>query len=286
MGQEISQHNKCYTSRRQQQQSFPQQSHHHYSDKPNKNYQPTNNTNPYSNNTNNSLYTTTTTTSTNSCSSAVPNVKHYNAKHKELVYTSSSISNASSTDDEYYRQRQKYSLTKQSYEKSKVAKPLGSRKSLDSHSTTTTTSDYQSCNFAAADELYRDIKGRHQRHNSQSTDSGIYYSSCQCTPTRFSSTASVASGGGHSVVSSKSNKSVQKQKDYLDHHLYIKSYLDILEEDQRASAQYKVAKPGGIRNYKPKILAEVSLSTSAPVTTSTISAFSKHKSKLKEDPWI
>lgn len=275
MGQEISQQNKCYTSRRQQQQSFPQQSihHHHYSDKPQSNYQPL--TGPYSNN--------SPTDYTPSTSSTTP--KHINySKHKELVYTSSSISNASSTDEEFYRQRQKYSLAKQSYEKCKIPKPLGSRKSLDSHSTTTTnSSDYQSGTFAATEDLYRDIKGRHQRKNSQSTDSGIYYSSCQCTPSsRFSSAASVTSAGGQSVVSSKSNKSVQKQKDYLDHHLYIKSYLDILEEDQRASAQYKIAKPGGIRNYTPKILSEVPLSTSAPVTN----GFSVHKSKIPEDPWI
>lgn len=263
MGQEISQQNKCITSRRHQQQphpqqqhSFPQQQKFQHSDF--NNNSPTNFSGP-------------------------PVQKTYNnnanAKHKELIYTSSSISNASSTDDEYYRQRQKYNLAKQTYEKVKISKQLGSRKSLDSHSS---TSDYQSSAFATAEELYHDIKGKHQRKNSQSTDSGIYYSSCHCTPTRFSSAASVTSGGSTSVVSSKSSKSLQKQKEYLDHHLYIKSYLDILEEDQKASAQYKVAKPGGIRNYTPKILADVALSTSAPVTN----GFAKQRSKIKDDPWI
>lgn len=260
MGQEISQQNKCNSTRRQQ-QPFPQQHSLHHQDNQNFPQQlPTANSNKSSN-----------------FSTPKQNYK----SHKELIYTSSSISNASSTDEEYYRQRQKYNLAKQTYEKAKISKSqLGSRKSLDSHSS---TSDYQSSVFGAAEELYRDIKtSKHQRKNSQSTDSGIYYSSCHCTPTRFSSAASVTSGGGTSVISSKSNKSLQKQKDYLDHHLYIKSYLDILEEDQKAKAQYKVAKPGGIRNYTPKILADVSLSSSAPVTN----GFSKQKSKIKDDPWI
>lgn len=266
MGQEISQQNKCNTSKRQQkpfplpQQQQPQPNYHQHHDNQKQNYQPTN----FHHN--------------HSPSFSISKTRF--KQQKELIYTSSSVSNASSTDDEYYRQRQKYNLAKQTYEKAKISKTqLGSRKSLDSHSS---TSDYQSSAFETSEELYRDIKGKHQRKSSQSTDSGIYYSSCHCTPTRFSSAASVASGGATSVVSTKSNKSLQKQKDYLDHHLYIKSYLDILEEDQKAKAQYKVAKPGGIRNYTPKILAEVPLSTSAPETN----GFSKQKSKVKEDPWI
>lgn len=261
MGQEISQQNKCNTSKRQQ-QPFPQQQpnfHQHQQDIQ-QNYK-------------------TSSAHNNSPSFSIPKPRY--KQHKELIYTSSSISNASSTDDEYYRQRQKYNLTKQTYEKAKISKSqIGSRKSLDSHSS---TSDYQSSTFETSEDIYRDHKDRkYQRKSSQSTDSGIYYSSCQCTPTRFSSAASIASGGATSVVSTKSNKSLQKQKDYLDHHLYIKSYLDILEEDQKAKAQYKVAKPGGIRNYTPKILAEVPLSTSAPEAN----GFTKQKAKIKEDPWI
>ncbi|TMW51729.1 hypothetical protein DOY81_003221 [Sarcophaga bullata] len=275
MGQEISQQNKCNTSRRQQ-QPFP----------PNQRQQPQQlqqkqkqNFHQYQDNTS-QQQNYQSTQFNNSSNFSLPQDRHYKP-HKELIYTSSSLSNASSTDDEYYRQRQKYNLAKQKYEKTKISKTqLGSRKSLDSHSS---ASDYQSSAFETAEELYRDLKGNHHRKSSQSTDSGIYYSSCYCTPTRFSSAASVASGGATSVVSSKSNKSVQKQKEYLDHQLYIKSYLDILEEDQKAKAQYKVAKPGGIRNYTPKILSEVTLSTSAPEPSN---GFSKQKSKIKEDPWI
>ncbi|KNC26964.1 hypothetical protein FF38_09260 [Lucilia cuprina] len=191
---QISQQNKCNTSRRQQ-QPFPQQQpnfHQHQQDKQN--------------------YQSTTFHKNNSPSFSIPKPRY--KQHKELIYTSSSISNASSTDDEYYRQRQKYNLAKQTYEKAKISKSqLGSRKSLDSHSS---TSDYQSSAFETAEELYRDIKGNYK------------------------------------------------------------------QEDQKAKAQYKVAKPGGIRNYTPKILSEVSLSTSAPEAN----GFSKQKSKVKDDPWI
>lgn len=197
MGQEISQQNKCNTSRRQQ-QPFPQQQPNFHQHQDNQNYQSTNFHN-------------------NSPSFSIPKPRY--KQHKELIYTSSSISNASSTDEEYYRQRQKYNLAKQTYEKAKISKAqLGSRKSLDSHSS---TSDYQSSAFETSEELYRDIKGNYQRKSSQSTDSGIYYSSCHCTPTRFSSAASVASGGATSVVSTKSNKSLQKQKDYLDRSSFV-----------------------------------------------------------------
>lgn len=266
MGQEISQQqNKCNISKRQQ-QPFPQlqqqQQHPNLQQPLDKRKQKSNFLG-------------------NSPSFSIPKPRY--KPHKELIYTSSSISNASSTDDEFYRQRQKYNLTKQTYEKAKISKSqLGSRKSLDSHSS---TSDYQSSNFETSEDLYREINRNYKRKTSQSTstDSGIYYSSsCHCTPTRFSSAVSLASGGATSVLSAKSHKSLQKQKDYLDHHLYIKSYLDILEEDQKAKAQYKVAKPGGIRNYTPKILADVSLSTSAPETN----GFSKQKGKVKDDPWI
>lgn len=211
-------------------------------------------------------------------------------KHKEPIYTSSSISNSSSTDDEDYKQYQKYNLTKQSYEKSRISKQHQAiesgfgRKSLEDSSSS--SSDYHSYLIEGKvppKPLYQrtEIKNKHQRNissHSTTTDSGIYYSSgsssTHTTPIEGYSLSnlSVHSGRASALDSHKSRKSLAKQKEYLEHHLYIKSYLDILEEDEIARSQYKVAKPGGIRNYTPKILADICLSSSAPV---------RH-----EDPWI
>lgn len=46
-----------------------------------------------------------------------------------------------------------------------------------------------------------------------------------------------------------------KQTKYLKEQLYIKSYLDIVEQDRTARSHFPAAKPG-IRNYTPKILVE------------------------------
>lgn len=46
-----------------------------------------------------------------------------------------------------------------------------------------------------------------------------------------------------------------KQTKYLKEQLYIKSYLDIVEQDRNAQSHFKAAKPG-IRNYTPKILVQ------------------------------
>ncbi|XP_037932938.1 glucose dehydrogenase [FAD, quinone]-like [Teleopsis dalmanni] len=228
MGQEISQQNKCNTGRRQQQQQQTQ----------------IHNNLRHQNFPSNDKYT----------------------KYKDPIYTSSSISTASSTDDEHFKQRQKYNLPNQTYEKSKVAKKL----SYNSTTTASTTSDYQ-------------ITSLH-RKSSISTDSGIYYSSsCHCSSVSSgasSSSASSTSGCSISLVSSKSNKSLDKQKNYLNHHLYIKSYLDILEEDEKARAHYKPGKPGGIRNYTPKILSDAALSVSAPA----VGFAAKQRAKVKEEP--
>jgi choline dehydrogenase len=49
---------------------------------------------------------------------------------------------------------------------------------------------------------------------------------------------------------------VDRQSKYLSEHLYIKSYLDIEEEDRNAKKNFHPAPQGGIRNYKPKIISE------------------------------
>lgn len=50
-------------------------------------------------------------------------------------------------------------------------------------------------------------------------------------------------------------KPESKQTKYLKEQLYIKSYLDIVEQDRTARSHFPAAKPG-IRNYTPKILVE------------------------------
>lgn len=211
--------------------------------------------------------------------------------------TSNISSNSSvSNDNQNYRLRHKYNLTKQTYERTKILATAASNTSQSD-----TDSHYAKLNL--------------QRSSSQSSDSGIYNSSCHCSSisslsavssstnsSRSSSTSSNSSRGcPSSLLSSKSNKSLDKQKHYLSHHLYIKSYLDILEEDERARAHFKSARPGGIRNYTPKILAtsgsgeatstNASLSSSAPAhcygpgkrTSSASTVTGKHS---QEDPWI
>lgn len=188
--------------------------------------------------------------------------------YKDPIYTpashlsSSSSSNSTDDYDANYRLRHKYNLTKQTYERTKIlAGNVTNRSSLPLDS----------------DSHYAKLNGTYlQRSSSQSSDSGIYNSSCHCSSLSSlsssaisSSSASSSSGCPSSLLSSKSGRSLDKQKHYLSHHLYIKSYLDILEEDERARAHFKSARPGGIRNYTPKILgggdsASSTLSASAP----------------------
>jgi len=190
------------------------------------------------------------------------------------IYTPTShLSTSSSTTNDYsttnntnnninqnYRLRHKYNFSKQTYERSKIPGSVAGTSQSD------TDSHYAKLNL--------------QRSSSQSSDSGIYNSSCHCSSissisavssSASSSRSSSSSSRGcpSSLVSSKSNRSLDKQKHYLSHHLYIKSYLDILEEDERARAHFKSARPGGIRNYTPKILASGESSITGNTGSST-----------------
>ncbi|XP_067637866.1 uncharacterized protein [Eurosta solidaginis] len=221
-----------------------------------------------------------------------------------------STTSTSSTDDEHYRQRQKYNLNKQTYEKSRIAKKLSRISNTTDQSTSSSTSKTSSTannstyqNSQTSEPTYTNIErqsNQHKRKSSTSTDSGIYYASCHCNSS-FPSSSSAnstsssvystsACGCAKSVASStdRSRSSLDHTKKYLCHHLYIKSYLDILEEDEKARAQFKTAKPGGIRNYKPKILSNTALAASAPFSTgfSISSSNIKLREKCKEDPWI
>lgn len=213
---------------------------------------------------------------------AQPHRKNY----KDPIYTPASnlsTSSSSNSTDDYdanYRLRHKYNLTKQTYERSKIlasnSTNRGSTQSDSDSHYAKINSNNNSNNISSGKFLQRSSS------SSQSSDSGIYNSSCHCSSLSSlsssavsSSSASSSSGCPSSLVSSKSSRSLDKQKQYLSHHLYIKSYLDILEEDERARAHFKSARPGGIRNYTPKILAggsetsatKSTLSTSAPAAS-------------------
>ncbi|EDW75339.2 uncharacterized protein Dwil_GK19743, partial [Drosophila willistoni] len=182
------------------------------------------------------------------------------SSYSNTTSSSTSTSNAHSDYEANYRLRHKYNLSKQTYERTKI---LGKG---------ATTSTSQSSD---TDSHYAKLNSKYlHRCSSQSSDSGIYNSSCHCSSLSSlsavsSSSASSSSGcPSSSLLSSKSSHSLDKQKHYLSHHLYIKSYLDILEEDERARAHFKSARPGGIRNYTPKILASGGESSSSTLSAS------------------
>lgn len=145
-----------------------------------------------------------------------------------------------------------------------LVKPkLSKRLSLDSDSSNSFSSGYLSSSTSSAASTsdaihsktssFKDKSFPKARNYSHSSDSGIYLSSassCYCSSRSNSSLVS-------SEVSTEKSwkKSADKQKKYLNHHLYFKSYLDILEEDEKARKLFKAARPG-IRNYTPKILSD------------------------------
>ena len=102
--------------------------------------------------------------------------------------------------------------------------------------------------------LHSRKKSKKSFQDSSSIETGYYSNSNSC----YYCSSSSSSSGSSDLSSSKSQKSLDKQKDYITHHLYIKTYLDILEEDRRAKEYFKTeaaAKPG-IRNYTPKIIED------------------------------
>lgn len=77
-----------------------------------------------------------------------------------------------------------------------------------------------------------------------------YASSAYSTATTSTSSTSASCSSTESTTSTES-----KQTKYLKKQLYIKSYLDIAEQDRTARNNFPAAKPG-LRNYTPKILLE------------------------------
>ncbi|KAH8343230.1 hypothetical protein KR059_007060 [Drosophila kikkawai] len=240
MGQEISQ-------QQNQQQQQPHQQHQQQSPHKRQPQQRKSFSGISTNNTGNhqAIYTPSSHLSTSSSSTSFSSsaTSKNNNNNNSNNNSNNNNNNNNINSNQNYRLRHKYNLSKQTYERSKIPIPA-SQSDSDSH--------YAKLNLL--------------RSSFQSSDSGIYNSSCHCSSVSSlsissssrssSSTSSSSRGCPSSLVSSKSsNRSLDKQKHYLHHHLYIKSYLDILEEDERARAHFKSARPGGIRNYTPKILA-------------------------------
>lgn len=97
----------------------------------------------------------------------------------------------------------------------------------------------------------------HHRHNLSgggSTTLSSAISSVSLAPSARSSTSTI-----HTNVSRATCKSVQRQTKYLKEQLYIKSYLDLEDEDRAAKKVFQQKTKTGIRNYTPKILGEKQL---------------------------
>uniref|UniRef100_A0A8D8MNJ7 (northern house mosquito) hypothetical protein n=3 Tax=Culex pipiens TaxID=7175 RepID=A0A8D8MNJ7_CULPI len=95
----------------------------------------------------------------------------------------------------------------------------------------------------------------HHHHHHTTSLASSTGSKSSAAPSRSPSTASTTSSAS-SASAASSYKSVERQTKYLNEHLYIKSYLDIEEEDRNAKLLFQKVRPGGIRNYTPKILSE------------------------------
>lgn len=101
-----------------------------------------------------------------------------------------------------------------------------------------------------ANRTFPPLPAPHHSSNTQYSNSEIRDLNCLAASKSYSLKHTSTS----STISSLSKQSKDTQKDYLEHHLYIKSYLDILDEDNKAKKKFKPARPG-IRNYTPKILS-------------------------------
>lgn len=110
------------------------------------------------------------------------------------------------------------------------------------------------------------------QRSSASKQSSKSTSSSKSTKSSSSSSTSSSTSSSSSTLTTASTassyKSIDRQTKYLNEHLYIKSYLDIEEEDRNAKVQFQKIRPG-IRNYTPKILS-----------------LEKNKTKQEVDVWI
>lgn len=94
----------------------------------------------------------------------------------------------------------------------------------------------------------------HHHHHGGSTTLSSAISSVSLSPSTRSSTSTI-----HTNASRTTCKSVQRQTKYLKEQLYIKSYLDLEDQDRAAKKVFEQKTKTGIRNYTPKILGEKQL---------------------------
>lgn len=81
----------------------------------------------------------------------------------------------------------------------------------------------------------------------------------RCNSAQYYVPSTVSRSPSYSPSSASTTKTTystaEKQAKYLKQQLYIKSYIDIAEQDQNAQKHFKPTRPG-LRNYTPKILNE------------------------------
>lgn len=145
---------------------------------------------------------------------------------------------------------------------------------------------------ASTSQLPTSSQHQQQHHHHKTAPSPVRSQSRSTTISTKSSHSSKKHASSHTRLSSRhssasatsttssSYKSIDNQTKYLNHQLYIKSYLDIVEEDRNAAIHFQPAR-NGIRNYTPKILLEQS---TPPASTSASSTSSNEQEDI--DIWI
>lgn len=128
------------------------------------------------------------------------------------------------------------------------------------HHSGTTTSSGSSATANNPHHTHHSHKNHHHHHHHHrsSVGSGALssaVSSVSLAPSTRSSTSTI-----NTNYSRASYKSVQRQTKYLNEQLYIKSYLDLEDQDRLAKKVFQqTTTKSGIRNYTPKILGEKQL---------------------------
>lgn len=86
-----------------------------------------------------------------------------------------------------------------------------------------------------------------------------------------------------STASSSYTSRYDEHFKYLNHQLFMKTYLDIIEEERTTQAHFHQPKRSGIRNYTPKIL----LDQLPPPPATTLSSSSTSSIEQDDvDVWI
>lgn len=99
----------------------------------------------------------------------------------------------------------------------------------------------------------------HHHHHHHQTLSGPTTLSSAASSVSLARSAVSNTSTVHTNCSRATYKSVERQTKYLKEQLYIKSYLDLEEQDRNAKKLFQQTTKSGIRNYTPKILGEKQL---------------------------